>query len=195
MSFGAGLPAGSTTRAALGLATSDSPEFTEVNVGHASDTTLARASSGNLTVEGKAIYRADGTDVAVADGGTGSSTAAAALAALGAQPATRTVEAHTENDILAAAESGSIHTNRGAGATVVLTLPAAAAGLYFTFFVHAAQALDVQAAGSDTIQVAATTGGGGGKTTASATGSAITLVCDAAGTWVAISQQRTWTTT
>lgn len=80
---------GSTTAAAaataLGLGTGDSPQFTEVNVGHATDTTLARASAGNLTVEGNALYRAGGTDVAVADGGTGSSTAAAALAALSAR--------------------------------------------------------------------------------------------------------------
>ena len=45
-----------------------------MNVGAASDTTLARASAGNLTVEGNELYRAGGTDVAVADGGTGAST-------------------------------------------------------------------------------------------------------------------------
>lgn len=53
-----------------------------IEIGHASDTTLARASAGNLTVEGNALYRAGGTDVAIADGGTGASTAAAAFAAL-----------------------------------------------------------------------------------------------------------------
>lgn len=66
----------------LGLGTGDSPQFAGINVGHASDTTIARASAGNLTVEGNAIYRAGGTDVALADGGTGASTAAAAIAAL-----------------------------------------------------------------------------------------------------------------
>jgi hypothetical protein len=58
-----------------GLTTADSPQFTAVNIGHASDTTLARSGAGDLTVEGNALYRAGGTDVALADGGTGASLA------------------------------------------------------------------------------------------------------------------------
>lgn len=54
--------------------TSDSPQFAGVNVGHASDTTLTRASAGDINVEGNLVYRAGGTDVPVADGGTGAST-------------------------------------------------------------------------------------------------------------------------
>ena len=55
--------------------TSDaSPQFTGVNIGAASDTTVTRASAGDLNVEGNIIYRAGGTDVPVADGGTGAST-------------------------------------------------------------------------------------------------------------------------
>jgi len=44
-----------------------------IELGHASDTTLARASSGEVNIEGNRIYRAGGTDVALADGGTGAS--------------------------------------------------------------------------------------------------------------------------
>jgi hypothetical protein len=44
-----------------------------IELGHASDTTIARASSGDITIEGNAVYRAGGTDVPVADGGTGAS--------------------------------------------------------------------------------------------------------------------------
>lgn len=73
----------STSRTNLGLGTGDSPQFTAVNIGHASDTTLARSGAGDLTVEGNAIYRAGGTDVPVADGGTGSSTASGARSNLG----------------------------------------------------------------------------------------------------------------
>lgn len=51
---------------------------TTIELGHASDTTLARASAGDVNIEGNRIYRAGGTDVAVADGGSGSSTAAGA---------------------------------------------------------------------------------------------------------------------
>ena len=64
---------GATLRTSVGVGTGDSPEFTGVNVGHASDTTVTRASSGDLNVEGNLIYRAGGTDVPVADGGTGAS--------------------------------------------------------------------------------------------------------------------------
>lgn len=64
-----GLPQAGT----VGLTTADSPQFTAINVGHASDTTLARVSAGVLSVEGNTIYAAAGTDVALADGGTGAS--------------------------------------------------------------------------------------------------------------------------
>ena len=58
-----------------GLTTADSPQFTGIELGHASDTTLARSSAGNISVEGNLIYRAGGTDVPMADGGTGASLA------------------------------------------------------------------------------------------------------------------------
>ena len=47
---------------------------TAIELGHASDTTITRASSGDLNIECNIIYRAGGTDVPVADGGTGAST-------------------------------------------------------------------------------------------------------------------------
>lgn len=57
--------------------------ISSIELGHATDTTLARSSAGNVTIEGNAIYRAGGTDVPVADGGTGSSTAGGAATNLG----------------------------------------------------------------------------------------------------------------
>lgn len=39
-------------RTTLGVGTSDSPQFTGVNIGHASDTTLTRSAAGRLAVEG-----------------------------------------------------------------------------------------------------------------------------------------------
>ena len=65
---------GATLRTSIGVGTTDSPQFTAVNVGAATDTTVARASAGDINVEGNLIYRAGGTDVPVADGGTGAST-------------------------------------------------------------------------------------------------------------------------
>jgi hypothetical protein len=46
----------------------------DIELGHATDTTIARASAGDVNIEGNIIYRAGGTDVPVTDGGTGVST-------------------------------------------------------------------------------------------------------------------------
>lgn len=67
----------------FGLGTANSPQFTAVNIGHASDTTVTRTGAGDLAIEGNAIYRAGGTDVPVTDGGTGASSASSARTNLG----------------------------------------------------------------------------------------------------------------
>lgn len=64
---------GATVRTSLGLGTGDSPQFTSIEIGHASDSTLARVSAGDISIEGNLLYRAGGTDVPVTDGGTGAS--------------------------------------------------------------------------------------------------------------------------
>ena len=64
---------GATLRTSIGVGTGDSPQFTGIELGHATDTTLTRPSSGDINIEGNRVYRAGGTDVAVADGGTGAS--------------------------------------------------------------------------------------------------------------------------
>lgn len=53
-----------------GLTTADSPQFAEVNIGHASDTTLTRVSAGVAAIEGSNILLASdiGTDVQAYDG-------------------------------------------------------------------------------------------------------------------------------
>jgi hypothetical protein len=102
------------------------------------------------------------------------------------------VEAHTANDTLTAVESGSVHSNLGAGGTVTLTLPAsAAAGTMFTFAVQAAQELRIDP-GTATIR------DDSGQTadkykTANAIGECITLVADANGDWATIAKNGTWT--
>ena len=67
-----GTTAGNVTITAYGnLHAADVIVGSNVELGHACDTTLARASSGDVNIQGNIIYRAGGTDVPVADGGTG----------------------------------------------------------------------------------------------------------------------------
>ena len=104
----------------------------------------------------------------------------------------KAIEAHTANDMLSAAESGSVHTNRGASGVVMLTLPAtAAAGTFFIFAVQAAAELRIEP-GSAAIRDSS------GQTTgkykkADAIGSCVTIVADSNGDWAVITKFGTWT--
>ena len=71
-----------------------------IELGHATDTTIARSGSGDITIEGNAVYRAGGTDVAIADGGTGAGTATAGFDALSPMTA--------EGDVLYGGSSGTV---------------------------------------------------------------------------------------
>ena len=53
---------GATARTSLGLGTGDSPEFTAVNIGAATDTTIARVSAGRISVEGVNVVTISSTD-------------------------------------------------------------------------------------------------------------------------------------
>lgn len=56
---------GDTARTSLGVGSGDSPQFTAVNVGHASDTTVTRASAGVIAVEGSNVLMASNIGVSV----------------------------------------------------------------------------------------------------------------------------------
>jgi hypothetical protein len=58
------------------------PLYPSLELG-ATDTTLTRLSAGDMAVEGNRVFRVGGTDVPIADGGTGASTAADARTNLG----------------------------------------------------------------------------------------------------------------
>jgi hypothetical protein len=91
-------------------------------------------------------------------------------------------------------ESGSVVCNTGAAGSVAVTLPSAEAGLQYTFYVDAAQALVVTAASGDTIQVGvAAASSAGGTQTADAVGEVLKIVAINATEWVAEYSTGTWT--
>ncbi len=103
----------------------------------------------------------------------------------------RTIEAHTSDDMLAAAESGSAHTNLGAADVVTLALPAAAPqGTEFTFAVQSTHELRVDP-GAAAIRDSSSQTAGKYKS-ASALGASLTVVADANGDWAAIAENGTW---
>lgn len=56
---------GATARTSMGVGTGDSPQFTGVNIGHATDTTITRASAGVIAVEGNNVLMANNIGVTV----------------------------------------------------------------------------------------------------------------------------------
>jgi hypothetical protein len=110
----------------------------------------------------------------------------------GAGGVKKTIEAHTGNDTLTAAESGSVHTNLGATGIVTLALPASAlAGTVFTFAVQAAQQLRIEP-GAATIRDDSGQTAGKYKV-ADAIGESLTLIADSNGNWVTLAKNGTWT--
>jgi len=61
---------GATARTSLGLGTGNTPQFTGVEVGDASDTTLARSGAGHVSVEGDVLLGESDVDDAPANGDT-----------------------------------------------------------------------------------------------------------------------------
>ena len=93
------------------IATASSPQFAGLNVGHASDTTITRTGAGDIAVEGNALYRAGGTDVPVADGGSGRSSHTAYAVICGGTSSTA-----AQQSIASVGTSGQVLTSAGAAA-------------------------------------------------------------------------------
>jgi hypothetical protein len=112
---GTGATSASAAASALGVGTEDSPQFTAIELGHASDTTLARSSAGVVTIEGAEIRT--GT-VPIGKGGTGQTTASAAASALGVgtedSPQFTAIELGHASDTTLARDSAGVVTIEGA---------------------------------------------------------------------------------
>ncbi len=101
------------------------------------------------------------------------------------------IEAHTSDDTLTEAESGSVHTNLGATGIVTVTLPtAASAGTTFTFCVQAGQQFRVD---PGTATIRDTSGQTADKYKwADNIGESIVLVADSNGDWAVASKGGFW---
>jgi hypothetical protein len=104
----------------------------------------------------------------------------------------KTIEAHTEDDTLTVAESGSMHTNLGASTTVTLNLPASApSGTVFTFAVQMAQQLRID---PGTASIRDDSGQTADKyKSANTIGASLTIIAQSAGIWATIAKNGTWT--
>lgn len=156
-----GLPQAGT----VGLTTADSPQFAAVNIGAATDTTITRTGAGDIAVEGNAIYRADGTDVPVTDGGTGASTAGGALTNLGVTAAAQTILDDASVAAIATTLGlGTANSPTHASLTLTTASPHAAPQLTFVDSGLAHGMTAVVAATDIYLQIIENTSNGGGPT-------------------------------
>ena len=103
---------GDTLRISIGVGSTDTWQITGLDIGHASDTTLTRASAGDLQIESNIIYRAGGTDIAVSDGGTGLSTAAkGTVLVANAVDTIQALDGSTESDLSSTATGILVYQN------------------------------------------------------------------------------------
>lgn len=93
----------------------------------------------------------------------------------------------TETD-LETTDTNKVYLNTGAASVVPANLPAGAEGLKFTFLVTDSSGFEINADGSDTIQLA---GSNAGTFTCTQLGGALVLYGYTGG-WIAASSQRTW---
>jgi hypothetical protein len=103
----------------------------------------------------------------------------------------KAIEAHTADDTLTVAESGSVHTNLGASATVTLTLPASAPdGTVFSFAVQATQQLNID---PGTAAIRDDSGQTADKyKSANTIGASLKVIADSSGNWATIAKNGTW---
>ena len=105
------------------------------------------------------------------------------------------IEDHTASDTLTNAETGSVHTNKGAGGAITLTLPdPGAEGTTFTFVQGAGPPERTLFIEPQTAAIRDSVGQGAGLYKwCDDFGDSITIVCDSAADWVVISKYGVWT--
>lgn len=153
------------------------------NAAHASDTQAVWSSTTDAT----------GTaDVGLVRDAAGVLRVSNASTGVGVLFSARNVEAVTTTKSPAATESNEVYTNEGDADGATVTLPTAAVGLTYTFYVQTGQTLTVTANTGDTIRIAGNVTAAAGSVTSNVVGSSVTLVAINATEWVAVSVVGTW---
>lgn len=101
----------------------------------------------------------------------------------------------TANYTILVADDGAAFDNYGAAGEVDFTLPAASAGLHFSFAVFAAQTLKVIADASDKIAIGTSNSAAGGNIASNSVYSTVMIYSRGSGQWVALAAEGTWVVT
>jgi hypothetical protein len=188
---------GATLRTSIGVGTGDSPQFTGIELGHASDSTITRVSAGLLAIEGSNIVTASLTSsetvagvvelATAAEVVTGSDTARAvtpAGAAAHYSPITRVTNDDTSTALTGAlTDAGNVVFMNNAAANV-FTIPANAT---VAFAVDTQIDIVMEGAGVTTITAdtgVTLNGVSAGSGAISAQYSAVTIIKRATDTWI-----------
>ena len=124
---------------------------------------------------------------------TGNGLKGGPITTTGTLSATVTSVTKTASYSVLAADSFVHFDDIGAAGTVTFTLPAAAAGLSFTFTEYTAHNMVLQAAGTDIINIGLSPSTAGGTQTAGGAYSSVTLEAHGTGIWVASAALGAWT--
>lgn len=138
----------------LSIGTSNAFTAGTIELGAASDTTLARSGAGDVTIEGNAIYRAGGTDVVVADGGTGAGTFTDAGVIIG--------NGTGALQVTSAGTAGQVLTSNGAGVDPTFQAVSAPTATTTVINFYTSSSTWTKPAGLKYIIVEVVGGGGGG---------------------------------
>ena len=147
-------------------------------------------SAWNINIGGSGIA-VSGT-IPTSQGGTGATSAAAALDSLGAQARKLPFLDKTSNATLLATDSGSVVTNEGALATITVDLPATAKGLIFPVIIRAAQTLNLKAPAGSTIRNGSQISVSGGILSSNIVGNRATILGTSTSEWELDSMVGLW---
>jgi len=115
------------------------------------------------------------------------------LRPLGALPLKANIRAQRIDHTLINTESGTLFTNEGATGTVILTLPAAAIGLEYEFYIQANQTFTITAGSGDTIRSGTNVSTAAGTVSNNTVGNMIRIVAINSTEWIARTITGTWT--